>query len=149
MSIKVLYSSKTNFWLHRWASAAVAGHMCRITATPGEWTWTVRFRVRQLCVGCCYGLTASDQNEEIQRVWLYPCVVTDCRPMIDDLDIFVAHLQKTLDWHRFIVSVRQGFKQLVWICSHVIGRSALSGPPWLAAYIAHCGPVCHTSSQGS
>ena len=41
------------------------------------------------------------------------CAVTDCQPMISDLDVLLGHLQKTLDWNRFIVSVRQRFTQLV------------------------------------
>jgi len=32
------------------ALLAAADHKCRVAATPGEYTWTARFRVRQLRV---------------------------------------------------------------------------------------------------
>ena len=33
--------------------------------------------------------------------------------MIEDLDVLLGRLQKTLDWHQFIVAVRQRFTRLV------------------------------------
>ena len=56
-------------------------------------------------------------------ICVYLFAVTDCRPMIGDLDVLLGHLHKTLDWHQFIVSVRHQFTQLVWL---LIGRLMLA-----------------------
>ena len=55
-------------------------------------------------------------------IFLCLCLVTDCRPMIDDLDVLLGHLHKTHDWHQFLVSVRHRFSRLVWLCTAVAGR---------------------------
>ena len=41
-------------------------------------------------------------------------IVTDCQPMIEEEDLgrLLGRLKKSLDWHQFIVAVRQRFTAL-------------------------------------
>ena len=55
----------------------------------------------------------------VMCVWL--CLVTDCQPMIDDLDVLLGRLQKTRNWNQFIGSVRHRFTQLVQLPADVAG----------------------------
>lgn len=41
--------------------------------------------------------------------------VTDCQPIVKDLDVLLGKLRETNDWHQFVVELRRQFTRLIWL----------------------------------